>query len=1026
MSEFKTKLEQTRKKLLDLTKRNKLINYKKPAKSRHLKIIDESAEFIYQHLVFDEKIFKFKFIPEPEIPQLEHKKLENKKAKIANLQQKTLFEGEKQVAEHQIQKIFEELQSVEADALLTAEEQAKKLGFDISNELPEIDLTKTSIDNKYIDNYLQTLHYPADLEKILKKIELNSRSIIQETGTNMLYMILGVLEWTESDSSEIKLKSPLINIPVTLKRGSLNKKTNTYEYVLEYNGESIDTNKSLAEKLKNDFNILLPELTEEISFTEYMLEVKKILKNKKNWNIRQEVSLDFLQFSKILMYKDLDTEIWDGLLDDNEVLNDLFLGKEISGISYSPEEYDIDSHKTAVKIPLVLDADSSQHSAIVDVLDGKNVVIEGPPGTGKSQTISNIIATLMAEGKSVLFVSEKLAALEVVHKRLSSIGLGDFCLELHSHKTQKLKVLDSLKKRIEGKYKDPNDIEIIKSELNNKKDILQKYISTLHTKFGNTEKKIFEIFWLVEKYNKVSEYLKFDIINPESYSIIDINNRAEELKKYQSYVINYDFKSFYWNGFNLDSLEFIDIDIFVDKLNILNSTYKKITTFYTNIKSELESNSIIYDIENEIEESKNIDLFLTQNKKYINDSINQSLLNQLYNNKNVFENYIELTKEYKKVKQFYNANIKGLDKISFSEMTFLTKLDNNLLKEIDTKYLKPKKECEVLHAELYSNIDINKSTLEDENENLLVEKLLSIKNFLYEDIDIETIKYIYDLNENFTVLLSKFEKVIKELSRFIGLSNIYDVYTIRAIIKGLKLISTINIKLYINCTDEIGTSQYISLINKAKSQENEIFDLIQENEKYFDIDEINLKSIEELNRIKEIILDKKDSFFKIFSGAFKQAKNSYSNLLKGKIPDDSNEWILQLDKAIKYLTLKEIYEENNDFIITFRNLFKGLDTNWDEIDKLNTWALTIRQEIKINDFMKSILSGDEQIYISLTSYHLNFIEYIQSFDVHIEKIEKVYSKYFIKKLYQYIDDIDIVELNHKLEEINENIEPLAN
>ena len=104
-------------------------------------------------------------------------------------------------------------------------------------------------------------------------------------------------------------------------------------------------------------------------------------------------------------------------------------GKEISNVSMFAEEYDIDTHKIANEIPLVMNADSSQHSAIVDVLNGKNVVIEGPPGTGKSQTISNLIAVLLAEGKSVLFVSEKLAALEVVHKRLDAIGLSDFCLD---------------------------------------------------------------------------------------------------------------------------------------------------------------------------------------------------------------------------------------------------------------------------------------------------------------------------------------------------------------------------------------------------------------------------------------------------------------------------------------------------------------------------------------------------------------------------------------------------------------------
>lgn len=232
MTEFISRLEKTRKKLLDLTKRNKLINYKRPSKSRNLNIIDESAQFIYKNLVHDENSFKFKPIPEPEPLLLENKKLFLKKAKLENLKNKSSFSGEVSVAEQQLENISERLQSNTANVLLTAEEHAQQLGFRTSNELPDIDLTLEDVDEKYIDEYLQTLHYPGDLEKIVKKIELESRNIIQETGTNMLYLILGLLEWTESSTSNVKLKSPLISIPVIIKRGELNNETNTYEYIL--------------------------------------------------------------------------------------------------------------------------------------------------------------------------------------------------------------------------------------------------------------------------------------------------------------------------------------------------------------------------------------------------------------------------------------------------------------------------------------------------------------------------------------------------------------------------------------------------------------------------------------------------------------------------------------------------------------------------------------------------------------------------------------------------------------------------
>ena len=115
------------------------------------------------------------------------------------------------------------------------------------------------------------------------------------------------------------------------------------------------------------------------------------------------------------------------------------------------EDYRIDERSDA-DVPLVYDADSSQHSAVIDVLSGKNVVINGPPGTGKSQTITNIIAAAITQGKKVLFVSEKLAALEVVRHRLNKANLGHFCLELHSHKTQKKKFIEEISDRIQQRF----------------------------------------------------------------------------------------------------------------------------------------------------------------------------------------------------------------------------------------------------------------------------------------------------------------------------------------------------------------------------------------------------------------------------------------------------------------------------------------------------------------------------------------------------------------------------------------------
>src|ERR1700678_1465164 len=137
------------------------------------------------------------------------------------------------------------------------------------------------------------------------------------------------------------------------------------------------------------------------------------------------------------MWKDLEEN--KAVLLENEVVQHLASGTDApfrDRHGHVPVER-LDDEVPPVQLPLILDADSTQTSAIHAALAGRSFVLQGPPGTGKSQTITNLIATALADDKTVLFVSEKMAALEVVHRRLQNVGGGDFCLELHRHKIQK-------------------------------------------------------------------------------------------------------------------------------------------------------------------------------------------------------------------------------------------------------------------------------------------------------------------------------------------------------------------------------------------------------------------------------------------------------------------------------------------------------------------------------------------------------------------------------------------------------------
>ena len=176
-----------------------------------------------------------------------------------------------------------------------------------------------------------------------------------------------------------------------------------------------------------------------------MAKMSAVIEELPRWKIRRFATLGLFSFSRLAMYNDLDPAKWggDAKFSSAGVLGQLFGRKEAA--APQPDNYDLEDPVIEAEVPLLIrDADSSQHRAIIDVMRGRSFVIKGPPGTGKSQTIANIIAANLAKGKSVLFVAEKAAALDVVKKRLDEAGLGDFCFELHSTKAKKADILANL------------------------------------------------------------------------------------------------------------------------------------------------------------------------------------------------------------------------------------------------------------------------------------------------------------------------------------------------------------------------------------------------------------------------------------------------------------------------------------------------------------------------------------------------------------------------------------------------------
>ncbi len=286
----------------------------------------------------------------------------------------------------------------------------------------------------------------SDLDAGLVQLYRKARTDLQEGGANTLYLALGILKWKQSEHEERTYRAPLLLVPVKLERRSAASKVK----IIHHEDEPV-FNMTLLELLRQDFELRIPALEADLPKDQSGVDVpliwefvRKAVRDVPGFEVVEDVVLSTFSFAKYLMWKDL--------ADRTTALKESPFVRHLIDHPRDPYEHSsefmlpdqIDEKVEPAELFMPLPADSSQIVAIHASSQGGDFVLEGPPGTGKSQTIANIIAHNLALGRRVLFVSEKMAALEVVFRRLREKGLGDFCLELHSNKANKREVLDQL------------------------------------------------------------------------------------------------------------------------------------------------------------------------------------------------------------------------------------------------------------------------------------------------------------------------------------------------------------------------------------------------------------------------------------------------------------------------------------------------------------------------------------------------------------------------------------------------------
>ena len=341
------------------------------------------------------------------------------------------------------------------------------------------------------DAKLPTRLGPDALQKKLLKINREARAALEAQGVSVLYLALGFLTWFEDANSDKPREAPLVLVPVQLER---NDRSSTFD--LRLREDDLITNLPLQRRLKDDFGLKLPEIEAEEDWqpSDYLEDVEAIIADQPRWKIdRDGVQLGFFSFSKLLMFLDLDPAAWpDGSLEQHDLTRGLlFEGFEPEEPLFGTEDR-LDDVLPPEKLFHVVDADASQARVIEEVRCGRNLVVQGPPGTGKSQTITNIVAAAVREGRTVLFVAEKMAALSVVHDRLVKQGLGDICLEIHSKTANKKAVLAELANTLNAAKAAPEMPEP-PALLKVKRDQLNAISKALHSPIGATGETPFSV-----------------------------------------------------------------------------------------------------------------------------------------------------------------------------------------------------------------------------------------------------------------------------------------------------------------------------------------------------------------------------------------------------------------------------------------------------------------------------------------------------------------------------------------------------
>lgn len=495
-----------RAKLIDLSRKSPLISFKHTSRSAsQLRIVDERPDLLWERL--NEGTMGFEPLPgEDQTPPDEltaEFQIAYERARLTDIEFQKATEdlGDSESDVQTLQEKERELRSrvrvqlglpkLAYGKTLDVAAIARAHGFDPSYELKFSD--DDGRQDHHEDDKIRVLLTRKELEKRLKTIWDRAGTHMRETGLHTLHLALGFVQWFEDDISDVAMHAPLLLMPVTLDR---KVKRGRFEYTLRATGDELEVNIALIEKARTHWGLQLPELRQDESPESYFIRTKTVLAQGQRLQFNCFATLAVLP--PMILWKDLDPQAWpQDAFANHRLLPGLLGATEFHQSAGSGSDIDIDDPVNADKVPaLITDADASQHKAIMDMAAGHDMAIEGPPGTGKSQTITNMIATALAQGKRVLFVAEKQAALRVVADRLRAAGFGPLLLELHGERAIRSEVYDSVNERLDFRHQhDPKFLEINRKDIRRHRDLLRRYLSLIRSPLGALNVTAHDLAW---------------------------------------------------------------------------------------------------------------------------------------------------------------------------------------------------------------------------------------------------------------------------------------------------------------------------------------------------------------------------------------------------------------------------------------------------------------------------------------------------------------------------------------------------